>query len=200
MATLSLTVRDSKIIISPISHSNLLSEYTEGIYDNVTIEELVENSRKDIVPLQLKNRPKYCISCKVRPPSKKHRGIPVSTSQLEDGTIRYTIEPGYCCYGCVYRNIIDIVSRGPMSCPPRYHNSEPLLHSMYSTEYPGSKLIPCPNWTEHKKNGGQLDDENFYPKEPNNRGNNNVLNIQKEVISRGYVVIPVVNSSLQYSV
>lgn len=194
MTTLSLAVKDNKIQFPSLSHTTLVLEYTEGLYDDVTIEQLVEVNRKDVVPVEMKNLPKLCRACKVRPPSKKIRGIPISTSYLEDGRIRYIVEPGYCCYGCAYRTIIDIVSRGPMASPPRYHCSESLLHCMFATEFPGCKLVPCPSWTEHKKNGGTLDDTKFYPSESNGKMNYTNSMVQKEVVSRGYVVVPVVNT------
>jgi hypothetical protein len=111
-------------------------------------------------------------------------GIPYRVEYYDEETIFYT-DGCHCCFECASAELSKTSKIRFNRYNGLYVTADILLETMFERIYPGKKLIQSPNFSLHERNGGSLNDEEFY------------TNKSIYVETSGIVVIPTKKISLQ---
>lgn len=102
-----------------------------------------------------------CEWCRKGYPSSQSIGIPTRVLRSSD-TYLFQTEGDYCCFQCALAHL-----RSTRGMPLRFHeigqnDSESFLKMHHALLYPGKDLSPAPHYRLHKRNGGCLEDSEFF--------------------------------------
>ncbi len=120
------------------------------------------NSDQDPTNIQLlkKGPCKWCRGMLEELPEDSYPvGIPVKVALILKTYIFHTIDK-YCCFGCAYACLIRMTDRTTGS--GTMGDCIPWLRLMFNLIHPGKQLTPAPEWDQHRRNGGEMEDHEYY--------------------------------------
>jgi hypothetical protein len=111
-------------------------------------------------------------------------GIPYRMEQAVDKNIYYT-DGCYCCFECAYAEINLIMKRSYILHGGMLLSPNILLENLFHEIYPKKQLKASPPFYHHERNGGALNDKEFYE------------NKSEFVETSGVVIVPYKKMSLR---
>ena len=86
--------------------------------------------------------------------------IPKKVEIKDDVYIFTSLPMKFCCFGCGYSYLQHLGSLKHISI--RINDIIPIFRLLFNEIHPGKDLVPSPDWIMHKRNGGILNDTEYY--------------------------------------
>jgi hypothetical protein len=111
-------------------------------------------------------------------------GIPYRVEYTEDVTIFY-VDGCHCCFECAYAELSPNSKIRFNRYNGLYVTADILLETLFEKVFPGKTLVQSPHFSLHERNGGALNDDEYYS------------NKSMFIDTSGVVIIPTKKISLQ---